>query len=463
MNKGEFFGIIGPNGSGKSTLINAINGGISPSNGRITIDDKPLGAYQSKERAKKIAVLPQVSETAFSYTVWDVVALGRYPHHKGWLQGQTEADNQVISESLKQTDTYQFRDHMLHQLSGGERQRVLLARALAQEPDILLLDEPTNHLDISHQMNLLNSLRQWSENRKLTVLAVLHDLNMANLYCQQVLFLQKGKKVAIDTPSRVMEAGALRRVYAAELHRHEHPDVASPLITFVPRWEAQRTPRIEELVVDHSSQWIKITSPIYWKTFSSAVLGAGTGWYRTFINRHVHKDYHCDNVENEFSDYVKEKGLEVTETLGMMTAARLEDAVILRSSSVPSILLMVSAGVSNAVDISKAYLQQNHDSIGTINIWVFIEGHLTEAAYVQAVMTVTEAKVKALHDEEILDPVTKSLATGTSTDSVMIAASQSGVRFPYAGTATELGKEIGRMAYEGTRKTISRYKERMFQ
>ncbi|WP_100407152.1 heme ABC transporter ATP-binding protein [Bacillus solitudinis] len=464
VERGEIFGIIGPNGSGKTTLLKAISGGIPVSSGAIEVNHKQIQQYRSKELAKKVAVLPQDTETAFTYHVWDVVALGRYPYQKGLLQHLTSEDDKIITEVLKQTATYEFRDHPLDKLSGGERQRVLLARSLAQEPDILLLDEPTNHLDISHQMNLLNSLKQWSRTRELTVVAVLHDLNMASLFCDRVLLLNEGKMVDLNEPNQVMQEERLAEVYHAALHRNEHPSVPSPLITFIPKkLEVENPSLMSQLVIEHSGKWIKVMSPARWKTLSSAVLGAGTGWHHIFINRHVGKDYDCDDAEAEFEQYLDQHGIDGSDVLGMMTAAMLEDAVLLHSDKDIPILVMISAGVSNAVDASRAHEHSSIAEVGTINIWVFIEGTLTEAAYVQAMMTVTEAKVKALIDEDIKDPVTNTLATGTSTDSILIAASQTEKSYAYAGTITELGKDIASLVYNGTRQTLSRNKQRKEQ
>lgn len=464
VNKGEVFGIIGPNGSGKTSLLKAINGGLPPAEGRIEIDGKLLAAYGSKELAKKMAVLPQQAETAFSYSVSEVVALGRYPYQKGWLQRTTKQDEEMIAAALKQTDTWKFRDTPLQQLSGGERQRVLLARALAQEPDILLLDEPTNHLDLSHQMQLLDALRQWTGTRQLTVVTVLHDLNMASLYCDRILLLEEGEMVALDSPHKVLKEEQLAHVYQTTLMRKEHPSVPRPLITLIPDNGEQAPPSVlDALTIEHTEKWIKMTSANKWKTLSSAVLGAGFRWHHTFVNRHVDKDYNAVDPEEEYRSFLTEHGLDDEDTLAMMTAARLEDASILRSENQsPALLVMISAGTSNAVDASCAHrLPDYAKTVGTINIWVFIDGELPEAAYVQALMTVTEAKAKALHDEEIRDLSNGTIATGTSTDSVMIASSQAGEMFPYAGTITPLGKEMARLVYEGMRRTLQRYKYRV--
>jgi len=234
VKKGEIFGIIGPNGSGKTTLMKLISGGLTPFSGMISLLDKPIKDYHPKEFARLVAVLPQNGETSFSYTVKEIVALGRYAHQTGLFQFMTLKDEEVIEKAMKETNVWQYANVAFHSLSGGERQRVLLARALAQEPKLLLLDEPTNHLDISHQMSLLDSLRSWSKERDLTVIAILHDLNMASLYCERLLLLDKGEVVSLEKPRHVMEEKQLQKVYQANVMRNEHPVVASPLITLKP-------------------------------------------------------------------------------------------------------------------------------------------------------------------------------------------------------------------------------------
>ncbi|WP_017728103.1 heme ABC transporter ATP-binding protein [Halalkalibacterium ligniniphilum] len=463
VNKGEIFGILGPNGSGKTTLLKAISGLLPLQQGSITLHGKAIHAYRSKELAQQIAVLPQDSATAFTYHVEEVVGLGRYPYQKGLLGRETKQDQDIVIEALKKTDTLQFRNKPLQTLSGGERQRVLLARALAQEPEMLLLDEPTNHLDISHQMSLLNSLKQWSRTRELTVIAILHDLNMASLYCDRILLLDEGQMVELSTPRFIMEQKQLERVYHAPLRIKEHPEVPRPLITFVPEVpKSEHQSPLEALKIEATYHYLKVWSVIRWKTLSSAVLGAGFRWHQTFVNRHVDKEYCCDDPESEFSQYLAEQGIDARDVLGMMTAAMLEDVVISKESNDSfSLQVMITAGTSNAVDVSRAYEQKPRtEKIGTINTWVFIEGKLAEAAYAQALMTATEAKVKAMHDENIRDPHSNTLATGTSTDSVMIAASQTGEYLPYAGTITPIGAAIGKLVYEGTRLAIQKYQKR---
>lgn len=463
VRNGEIFGIVGPNGSGKTTLMNLINGNIEPQSGEILIDGKNIKAYSTKELARIMAVLPQHSESSFSYTVEEVVMLGRYPYQKGFFHGQTEEDEQIVHDVMKQTGIYQYKNKTLDSLSGGERQRVILARALAQEPSLLLLDEPTNHLDISFQMALLDQLKSWAMEKKLTVIAILHDLNMASLYCDQVLLLNEGKMVDLNKPQQVMEEIQLQNVYKTSVRRKEHPMVPSPLITLVPKTKQNDAPQlISQLKIDQTSDYIKVDSPIFLKTLSSAVIGAGFGWAKHFVNRHVDKNYRCENVEAEYQEYLRHLGIDREETIGMMTAAILEDACFETVHEDDfSLLVVVTAGVSNAVDASKAYW---HDSsfvsIGTINTWIFIEGKLTDAAFVQALMTATEAKVKAFQEEDVLDAVTNTVATGTSTDSTMIASTQTGTEFLYAGTITNLGKNIAKAVFSATTAAIRKNKQR---
>ncbi|WNF37975.1 adenosylcobinamide amidohydrolase [Bacillaceae bacterium IKA-2] len=467
VSKGEILGIIGPNGSGKTTLLKMISGLLPISAGQILLNDRTLATYSSKELAREIAVLPQNSESSFTYNVKDIVALGRYPHQKGFFDVTKNKDLEIVAEAMNQTKVSKFSDHYFHTLSGGEQQRVLLARALAQEPKLLLLDEPTNHLDISFQMGLLDSLREWTKQKSLTVVAILHDLNMASLYCDRILLLDEGKQIALDKPNIVMEERQLEKIYQTPLRRKQHPVVPKPLITLLPKNgqsdQHEQQKLLTRLTVSKTAELIVIKSPVQFKTLSSAVLGAGFSWEKTFVNRHVHFDYCCDNVEVEFKAFLEDKNLDASETIGMMTAAKLEDASFIeRNETDFDIFVVVTVGISNAIDASKAYYHHETNSeVGTINIFIFIEGDLSEAAFVQAMMTATEAKVKALHDEQVIDQLTGTLATGTSTDSLLIAATQTGTVLPYAGTVTPLGKTIGLVIYEATVTAIRRNKKRL--
>lgn len=464
VSSGEIIGILGPNGSGKTTLLKMISGLLPISEGELILNHRALESYTPKQLAREVAVLPQNTETSFTYCVKDIVALGRYPHQKGFFQSKNNNDEEIVRQAMEQTKVSKFSENYLHSLSGGEQQRVILARALAQEPKLLLLDEPTNHLDISFQMSLLDSLKNWARTKSLTVVAILHDLNMASLYCDRVLLLNNGEQVALNKPNIVLEEERLEKVYKASLRRKQHPVIPKPLITLLPMKEREEdTSIISNFSILQTDELILIKSPQQLKTLSSAVLGAGFSWEKTFVNRHVSKEYNCEHAKEEYIAFLKTKQIDYSETIGMLTAAKLDDVSILQKTEDQfSILVMVTAGLSNAVDVSKAYFQNDKKAqVGTINIWVFIEANLSEAAFVQAMMTATEAKVKALHDGGVKDPHTDTIATGTSTDSMMIAATQTGTYLPYAGTITPLGRTIGMLVYEATMTTIDRNKKRL--
>ncbi|KAA0563116.1 adenosylcobinamide amidohydrolase [Bacillus sp. CH30_1T] len=198
------------------------------------------------------------------------------------------------------------------------------------------------------------------------------------------------------------------------------------------------------------------------KTISSGVTNAGTGWYKTFVNRHVSKNYNCDSHHEEMQDYLQQIGAKREETVGMMTAVQLEDVCWgFYEEETFSVFVVVTAGVGNAVDASMSDRHSFDHSPGTINIWVFINGRVSEAASIQGIMTATESKVKALAAHNVKDPVTGSGATGTSTDSILIASTEEGVLLEYAGTITPLGKRISKGVYECTIHAISKYKKRV--
>jgi len=460
VKEGELFGILGPNGSGKTTLLKVISGVIPRSEGTIILDNKPLSSYSPKRLAQKVAVLPQMTTHAFDYTVKETVSLGRYPFQKGLFKQWTNQDEEIVQEIMKQTSISHLANKSLHEISGGEKQRVFLAQALAQQPKLLLLDEPTNHLDISHQKNLLDTLKWWSKSCGLTVVSIFHDLNLASLYCDRILLLSNGKVKALDQPNHVVEEEVIKQVYEATIKKQPHPELPRPQVMLSPS-EQKEEFLIRKEDINVTKEIISLSTNVPLKTLSSAVIGAGFGWYKTFVNRHVSKDYHCDDVEKEMTQFLIDHQFHPKETVGMMTAAKLEDVAIeeIKEDKL-SIVVVVTAGVSNAVDASKSYAHELHFHAGTINTWIFINGSLTDEAYIQAIMTATEAKTKAMHDEKIMDKVTKTIATGTSTDSILVAATQHGENIPYAGTITKLGKMIAKGVYECTIEAIQTYKKR---
>jgi iron complex transport system ATP-binding protein len=208
---GEMVGLLGPNGAGKSTVLKLASGYLRPVAGRVLIEGRPLSSLGRREVARRIAVVPQDFSVAFAYTVRQIVELGRLPY-VGLLGAAGNADRRAVDAALESTGMAHLAERVWSELSGGERQRALISLALAQQTPILLLDEPTAHLDIRHQIEVLELLRQLNSERGVTVLAVLHDLNLAARYFPR-LILCRTKLVADGTPAQVLDEGILSRVY----------------------------------------------------------------------------------------------------------------------------------------------------------------------------------------------------------------------------------------------------------
>ena len=235
VGKGEMFGVIGPNGSGKSTLLKLISGIEKPDAGRIELEGQPLGRFSRKELARKIAVLQQDALPPVGFTVRQVVEMGRYPF-QSWLGDEPEDVSALIEGILDRLRLRALADRTLEHLSGGERQRVALAKAMAQQPRLLLLDEPTTYLDIGYQIQMMDEIRRWQSDTELTVIAVLHDLNLAAQYCDRLLVIQDGRQVRIGRPHDVIERGLIARVYGTEPILVPHPVSGLPQMMLQPGW-----------------------------------------------------------------------------------------------------------------------------------------------------------------------------------------------------------------------------------
>ena len=209
---GSFVSIIGPNGSGKSTLLKTLNNIYNPNSGSILLYHKNLLSYRKREIAKKIALVPQDTVIDYDFTVEDVVMMGRHPYKKRF-ERENEIDYKIVNESLELTNTLNLKDRVINQISGGERQRAIIAKALAQKPDIILLDEPTSNLDINHQMDILNLLKKLNKENGLTVILVIHDINLACRYSHEIILLNKGKILGMGTPEEVITVENIENVY----------------------------------------------------------------------------------------------------------------------------------------------------------------------------------------------------------------------------------------------------------
>ncbi|WP_152656892.1 adenosylcobinamide amidohydrolase [Oceanobacillus sp. CFH 90083] len=465
VGKGEFFGILGPNGSGKTTLLKLLSGLLELQQGMVKISNISITDLTKKQLAKKVAVLPQLSPQAFPYTVKETVSLGRYAHHRGFFQTWTEADEKIVQEVMKQTNISQFQDNSVMEHSGGEQQRIFLAQALVQQPEILLLDEPTNHLDLAYQKELLDLLRTRARQEELTVVAILHDLNLASLYCDRILLMEQGEARAIANPDDVLSEELINRVYHTEVIKQLHAQIAKPQLHLMPGKKNEKEGakvKIDEALLSFSSERIVLQAKQPLKTLSSGVIGAGFGWYSSFVNRHVDANYNCTNHREEMQEYLSRYDFPVSQTVGMMTAVALEDhSYGMYEGDGFSIMIVVTAGVGNAVDSTRMDSPvAGPVKPGTINTWIFINGKLMDEAYIQAIITATEAKAQVLRDCNVRDAVTKKQATGTSTDSILVAATQQGKEIDYAGTATELGYLIGRGVYQEMKQSIQNYFKR---
>ncbi len=229
VSPGSILAVIGPNGAGKTTLIRSISGVLSPRQGSVVVDGIDLLRLTAAQRARYLAVVPQARQLPSAFTVQQSVLLGRTPY-LGWLGRTREIDHRLVEMALEHTRLTALADRRVGELSGGEQQRVLLARALAQDTPILLLDEPTTHLDLEHQSSFFNLVHKLANDKKLAVLLVLHDLNLAGLYADQVALLVEGRIHITGTPQEVLTESNLSAVYNVPVNVVPHPEYGTPLI-----------------------------------------------------------------------------------------------------------------------------------------------------------------------------------------------------------------------------------------
>ncbi len=217
VNAGEVFGLLGPNGSGKSTLVRLMSGVAKPRAGQVFFAGRALSTYERDALARQIAVVPQESRLELPFSVLEVVLMGRSPYLKRFGFEQA-SDLAIAQQAMVNAGVSELANREIHELSGGERQRVILARALAQEPQLLLLDEPTAFLDIKHQVEVYDLLKRFSRQQGLTVVAILHDLNLAALYCDRLALLKEGKVFVCGTPEQVLTYSNIKAVYDTEVY-----------------------------------------------------------------------------------------------------------------------------------------------------------------------------------------------------------------------------------------------------
>ncbi|MGD9333435.1 MAG: ABC transporter ATP-binding protein [Desulfobacterales bacterium] len=231
---GDFFIIIGPNGSGKTTLMKVLAGILKSKADQLEILNRSVDHYRRKALARTVAFVPQMIPVDFPFTVNEIVLMGRSPY-LGMLGLEQEKDLKIAAQALAFTGAEHLAHRKLDQLSGGEQQRVFVAKAICQEPEIILLDEPTASLDLAHQVRLMDLMEKLKNERGITVVMVSHDVNLAAMYGDRLLLLNKGEIVQLGAPREVLTFQTLEQVYGCTLLVDESPLGKTPRVTPVPR------------------------------------------------------------------------------------------------------------------------------------------------------------------------------------------------------------------------------------
>lgn len=239
---GEFAGLIGPNGAGKTTLLRTINGRLSPTTGTITIAEDPIGSFSSRQLGKRIATVQQTTNLSFDFTVRQIVEMGRHPHQSRFTYRKPAPE--IIDWAIARTDITHLENRPITDISGGERQRVLIARALAQDTPVLLLDEPTANLDINHQIRTLELARSLVTSEDKTVIAAIHDLDLAARFCDTLYLLDNNEIVAQGPPTTVLTPQNIESAFGTDVSIVPNPITGTPSVT-----ATHRVPEAKDLTV----------------------------------------------------------------------------------------------------------------------------------------------------------------------------------------------------------------------
>jgi len=226
---GRFVGLVGPNGAGKTTLLHTVNGLLAPTAGRVTLHGEPVASRSARALARRVATVPQHTTLAFDFTVREIVELGRHAHRPRF--GGRDPDPDAVDRALRRTATDHLADRPITAVSGGERQRVLLARALAQAAPVLLLDEPTASLDVHHQVRTLGLVRDLVEADGRTVLAAIHDLDLAARFCDELVLVTEGRVRTSGPPAAVLTADHLEATFGGRVAVGRNPTTGTPSVT----------------------------------------------------------------------------------------------------------------------------------------------------------------------------------------------------------------------------------------
>jgi iron complex transport system ATP-binding protein len=229
VGRGELVALAGPNGCGKTTLLRAISGVHAYSAGELMVDGVSVREMNAMRLARRVAVVAQAATLPERFSAFEVALMGRTPHLR-LLQSESAHDVSIVREAMGRADCWSLRMRPVDELSGGERQRVIIARALAQEPDLLLLDEPTSHLDLAHQAETFALVLSLCRERSIAALAVVHDLTLAAAYCDRIALMHGGRIVADGAPKEVLTASTVGRVYGVSVQILAHPATGRPIV-----------------------------------------------------------------------------------------------------------------------------------------------------------------------------------------------------------------------------------------
>lgn len=224
IRSGELLVLVGSNGAGKTTVLKALAGIARPLAGEVSLDGRNISELSALERARRVAYLTQTIHASWPFTVREFVAQGRFPH-RGWFGGERPSDREALTEALERAQLLGFEDRAVTELSGGELQRVLIARAIAQEPEVLLLDEPVSQLDAKYQAAAMGLIRELVDSG-LAAAASLHDLNLAGMYADRIALLSEGTLLAVGAPKEVLREDLLRKAFGASMVVGRHPQEA---------------------------------------------------------------------------------------------------------------------------------------------------------------------------------------------------------------------------------------------
>lgn len=222
MATGRFYGLIGPNGSGKTTLLDLLASTVQPDRGTVYFKGKPISAYRRKELARMLAFVPQDFALGFDYSVFDVVLMGRHPHIPRF-SNPAARDLNMVEEALALMDISHLQNRAVTDLSGGEKQRVIVARALAQDTQVLILDEATSNLDIRHTIEIMRVIADRVRQKEMTVIAAIHDLNLAAAFCDELVVMKAGSIVTQGPVRTILTGPLIQEVFSVEGHVRIHP------------------------------------------------------------------------------------------------------------------------------------------------------------------------------------------------------------------------------------------------